>query len=180
MYEELKAKHEKFEENRREVIELSGAIVRLSKKVITAVHNGKDCSLEMSEMDGAVEKLEKFDRHVHVPSFSIAYQEVIEAKLYAEYVTSGKVLGFDELGVDSSDYILGLCDFVGELQRGSVIRISKGDCDFIVRAYDTVTEIYNGLLTISLRGEVRKKFDSVKYVMIRMEEILLQLKLKNA
>ena len=74
---------------------------------------------------------------------------------------------------------MGLCDFVGELQRRSVIKVSKGDREEIKKIYVDVSNIYDGLLNFSFRGEVRKKFDLVKYVMVRLEEIVLTLNLKK-
>ena len=50
---------------------------------------------------------------------------------------------------------------------------------FYKKIYEDVAEIYDGLLNFSFRGDVRKKFDLVKYVMIRLEEIMLELKLKK-
>ena len=74
---------------------------------------------------------------------------------------------------------MGICDFVGELQRRAVLKVSKGDKKEIKKIYADVQKIYDGLLDFSFRGEVRKKFDLVKYVMVRLEEIQLELKLRK-
>lgn len=181
MFKKLLAEYEKHDNAREEVIIVSRDVVRESKKVISAVHNDelKEAEKHKVLLDKSMDAIRKKKDIADTGSYSLAVQEYVEAVLLMEYAKSGKVLLFEDFNCTPDEYIMGLCDFVGELQRRSVLKVSRGDRSEIEKIYKTVTEIYNGLLDFSFRGEVRKKFDLVKYVMIRLEEITLELKLRK-
>lgn len=181
MFEKLTKEYEKHDLAREGVIRVSRDVIRTSKKIISAVHNNK-----LGEADKYKQKIlkeialmRKQKEFAKTGSYSIAIQEYIEAILLLEYAKTGKILGFSNFSCTPDEYIMGICDFVGELQRRSVLKVSKGDKKEIKNIYTDVRKIYDGLLDFSFRGEVRKKFDLVKYVMIRLEEIQLELKLRK-
>ncbi len=181
MFNKLLVEFEKHDQAREAVIISSRGVIKLSKKIISAVHRNNIEDAEKYKID--IEKelsdmREKKDK-AKTGSYSMAVQEYIEAILFLEYAKSGKILTSDDFNCTPDEYIMGLCDFVGELQRRSVIKVSKGDREEIKKIYVDVSNIYDGLLNFSFRGEVRKKFDLVKYVMVRLEEIVLTLNLKK-
>jgi len=180
----MKQLHKAYEDEdsaRDKVITISRDIIKQSKKIISAVH--KEEIDAARKLIPAIEKsLKEITKNYGISrtgSFDVAVQEYIEAILYLEYVATGKVVAHTKFDSSASNYIMGLCDFVGELQRRSVMQIAKGNNTEIKKIYKDVEIIYTELLDISMRGEMRKKFDSLKYIMIRMEEMQMQLKLKE-
>jgi len=181
MFEKLTKEHAKHDIAREGVIRLSRDVIRSSKKIISSVHNDKlsDATKYKQQIVKEIQLMRKQKELAKTGSYSIAIQEYIEAILLLDYAKTGKVLDFSNFSCTPDEYIMGICDFVGELQRRSVLKVSKGDKKEIKNIYADVMKIYDGLLNFSFRGEVRKKFDLVKYVMIRLEELQLELKLRK-
>jgi translin len=180
MFKKLLVEYEKHDNAREQVILVSRDIIRLSKKVISSVHNEelKDAEKYASEMEKKTDVMRRQKSLADTGSYSAAMQEFVEALLLLEYAKAGKIAEQEKFNCTPDEYLMGLCDFVGELQRRAVLKVSKGDKNEIEKIYRAATEIYNGLLDFSFRGEVRKKFDLVKYVIIRLEEIMLELKIR--
>ena len=180
MFEKLQKKFENEDQKREEVILLSREIIRLSKKIISSIHNEKINSAKKFKIkiDKKVKEIKKKNNHTS-GSYTIALQEYVEAILLLEYSTTNKILNYNRINCSPEEYLLGVCDFVGELQRRAVLKISRGDFVTISKIYKDVSEIYDSLLNFNFRGELRKKFDSIKYIMIKMEDLILQLKLKG-
>jgi len=181
MFEKLTKEFEKHDKAREDVIIKSRGVIKLSKKVISAVHKDdiKEAEKFMLDLDESLIEIRKKKDIAATGSYTIAIQEYLEAALLLEYAKTGKIIPYGKFQETPAEYILGLCDFVGELQRRAVVRVSKGDREEIKKIQKVVQKIYDGLLDFSFRGEVRKKFDLVKYVMIRLEEIMLELNLKK-
>ena len=176
MFKELYKAYESYDNSRERVISLSREVVRLSKKIISSVHKS-DFSKANAYKKQIEEKL-KLMRKEEKGMTTIALQEYVEAILFLEYAKSVKIIPFDKFECTPEEYIMGLCDVVGELQRRAVMKIAAGDKEYIKKTYATISEIYDGLLDFSFRGEVRKKFDFIKYMMIKQEDIMMELKLK--
>ena len=74
---------------------------------------------------------------------------------------------------------MGICDLTGEIVRKSINLVTKGDFKTPILLKDFVYDIYHELqLFDALTHELRRKIDSVKYNLKKLEEISLQLKLK--
>jgi len=176
----LKSDFEKSIMERESIILVSREIIQLSKKIISFIHNNqpKEANVVKKQIVAKVKGINKKE-HFSNPNYSIAMQEYIEAIMLLEYAKTGKVLSYEKINCNPNEYILGLIDFVGELQRRSVLEISRGNEKELPKIYKDVTKIYNDLLNYSFRGNIRKKFDSVKYIMIKMEDLMLQIKLKK-
>jgi len=181
MFKKLKTEFEKHDLAREKVIIASRGVIKLSKKIISAVHRDdiKDSEKYVVQIKKELNNMKKLKHLANTGSYSMAVQEYIEAILLLEYVVSGKVLSYDDFDCTPDEFIMGVCDFVGELQRRSVIKASKGDRETIKKISKDVTLIYDGFLDFSFRGQVRKKFDLVKYVMLKLEEIMFELNLKK-
>ncbi len=177
----LQTAYEKEDKARESVILLSRDIIKQSKKIISHVHKQEiDAARKLvPAIEKSIKEITKSYGISQTGSFDVAMQEYVEAILYLEYVATGKLLPHTKFDCSPSNYIMGLCDVVGELQRRAVMQIAAGNTDEIKKIYKDVEQVYTGLLDISMRGEMRKKFDSLKYIMIRMEEMLMQLKLKE-
>ncbi|MDP7506717.1 MAG: hypothetical protein QF362_04730, partial [Candidatus Woesearchaeota archaeon] len=77
------------------------------------------------------------------------------------------------LGVNSEDYLLGLCDLTGELGRRAVSLATKREFKEVELIKDTVEEIYGEFLKFNLRNsQLRRKSDSIKWNLKKLEEIM--------
>ena len=88
--------------------------------------------------------------------------------------------GHTQLKVPTECYLTGLCDFTGELVRKAVFLAGKNKKKEVIEIKNIIDSIYGELLNFDFRnGELRKKFDSVKYNLKKLEDLALQFKLKR-
>ena len=77
-------------------------------------------------------------------------------------------------------YLPGVCDLVGELTRRAINAAIKEDYATTFEIKDVVSEIFEELMLFDLRNiPARKKFDSIKYSLEKLEEVALNVKLKR-
>ena len=166
---------------REEVIKQSREIVRLSKQVIYATHRNdlQDAAKLMEAMKRQVKKLQELTKHdvADFGSFKVAMQEYAEAACFYAFVTKGAIPKSTELNLDAEYYLLGLCDLSGELVRKAVNAAIQEKYDEARKIKDFLSELYGELLQFDFRnGELRKKFDGVKYDLKKVEDLVFQLK----
>lgn len=172
-----------YDEEREKLIKKSRDVLKLSKLIIYAVHRD-----ELDKAQGLVEEIEKerkeleqiaahSNKMVYEGSYKIAIQEYVEAILYYQYVKTGKLA---DIKVMAEHFILGLSDLPGELVRRAVFLAGKGKVDEVVKIKDAVDEIYGELLRFDFRdNEIRRKVDAVKYELRKLEDLVLDLKMKG-
>ena len=175
-----------FDNQREDLIKKSRDLIKLSKQIIYSVHRDdldnaekliKDINLKLNEVNKIVAKNSRLEE---VGSYRVAVGEYVEAILYFEFVKNKKIPGHKELKVDTIHYLLGLCDLTGELVRKAVFLAGKDKSKEVLVIKDLVDEIYGELLKFEIReSELRKKIDSVKYDLKKLEDLVLELKLKG-
>lgn len=175
---------DEFDKLREELIKSSRVVVKLSKKIIYAVHRGDVDGKLCEEIKGGFVKINelvgKSAELKYSGSYKIACQEYVEALCYYEFVVNKKIPTMGELGVSSQGYLLGLCDLSGELVRNAVNKATKGEVGEVEVIRDLVVEIYEKLMLFDFRNsELRRKFDGLKYDVKKVEDVMFQLKLKN-
>jgi len=73
-----------------------------------------------------------------------------------------------------------LCDLTGELVRRAINKAINEQYSESVEIRDVVAMIYENLMQFDFRnGELRRKFDSIKYDLKKLEDLVLELKLKD-
>lgn len=182
-FAELQKEFLRYDEEREKLIKKSRDVLKLSKLVIYAVHRGEleKAGKLVEEMEKEKKELEKIAGHsgkmVYEGSYKIALQEYVEAVLYYNFVKTGKL---SELKVMAEHFILGLCDLPGELMRRAVFLAGKGKAEEVAKIRDIVDEIYGELLKFDFRdNEIRRKVDGVKYELAKLEDLVLNLRLKR-
>lgn len=177
--EKLKNELTKQEEEREASIRLSRDIIKTSKLIIYAIHRDdfeeaeKNVSLIKEQMTGLPQK-------PTTGMVDVAKQEYAEALQYYIYEKEGRVVTADELNLGPIEYLLGLCDFTGELVRRGINSIVKGNFDRAKKIRDLVEEIHGLFLTFDIRNnELRKKGDGIKYNLKRLEDALFELHLRR-
>jgi len=172
-----------YDSARENLIKKSRDVLKLSKQIIYAVHRGEmeNAKVLVAEIEKERAELNAIAEHdpkmVYEGSYKIAEQEYVEAILYYNFVAEGKLVDCDVL---PEHFILGLADLPGELVRKAVFLAGKGDVTAVLKIKDEVDSIYGELLKFDFRdNEIRRKVDSVKYDLRKLEDLVLDLKLKG-
>lgn len=182
-FSKLQQEFHAYDEEREKLIKKSRDVLKLSKLVIYAVHRDemKEATELVREIEKEKKELEKIATHdakmAYEGSYKVAIQEYVEAILYYEFVKNGKL---PEIKVLAEHFILGLADLPGELVRRAVFVAGKGDVESVRKIRDEVDNIYGQLLKFDFReNEIRRKVDAVKYDLRKLEDLMLDLKLKG-
>jgi translin len=182
-YIKLQKEIKDYDSEREKLIKKSRDVLKLSKQVIYAVHRD-----EISEAAKLIKLIEsekkKLDQMAQFNkkmgsegSYKVAIQEYVEAILYYNFVKTGKL---KELNVSAEHFLLGLADLPGELVRKAVFLAGKGGVDKVIKIKDEVDNIYGQLLKFDFRSnDIRRKVDAVKYDLRKLEDLVLDLKLKK-
>ena len=182
-FEKLRKEIQEYDTERERLIKKSRDVLKLSKQVIYAVHRGelKEAARLIKKIELEKKNLSRIAQHskkmLFEGSYKIAVQEYVEAILYYEFVKNGKLVN---LNVSANYFILGLADLPGELVRKAVFLAGKGKVAKVIKIKDEVDWIYGELLRFDLReNEIRRKVDSIKYDLRKLEDLVLDLKLKG-
>ena len=166
-----------FEIKREKTIQNSREIIKISKQIIYSCHRSdvntaskfiKDISVKIKTLESG----KNYDTDIA----HVAFQEYVEAVVFYEFVKTGKIPGFKDLNVEVENYLSGLADLTGELGRKAVHDAIKKKFDDVIKIKDLIEEIYGEFLKFDLRnGELRKKSDSIKWNLNKVEDLVLGL-----
>jgi len=175
-----------FESRREKTVRKSRDIVRLSKQIIYSVHRGElgKAGTSIKQMKNDLSKLKKIaktnSRLLVSGSYKIAEQEAVEAIAYYSIIKNKRLPALKGMGVDQDHYLLGICDLTGELVRNAINSVTKGDFKTPLKIKDFVHDLYHELQLFDFRNsELRRKVDAMKYDLKKLEELALQIKLKE-
>jgi len=114
--------------------------------------------------------------------FSASIEEYAEAAVFRHYLATGQLMASSALPLATrEEYLGGILDFTGELNRYAVLRATARDVGAVSRARDVVDAIFGQMLQMDLRnGSARKKFDTLKYTLKKLESLLYELNLSSA
>ncbi len=177
---------EDFDSLRESLIKVSRQILKLSKAAIYDVHRAKIASAEAGlksakALIADAEKMVCRDACLgSVGAYGEGLEEFAEASTYLGFVKDNRLLTAKELGVDVHTYLPSLCDLVGELVRKAINSCIAGDFKTALKIKDFVADIYAELMMFDFpNSPVRRKFDAVKYGLEKLENLVLDLKLKE-
>lgn len=175
-----------YDDQRESLIKKSRDVLKLSKQVIYAIHRdelkaAEKLIQEIKKEKAALEKIANNDPFLLTEgSYKVALQEYAEALLYFSVIHSKKLATRKDLAIPTDYYILGLCDLTGELVRKAVYLAGKDLYAEVIEIKDLVDGLYGELLAFDFRdNETRRKFDAVKYDLKKLEDLVLDLKLKH-
>ncbi len=179
-FESIKRELASFEEKRELAIATSRDIIHLSKQIIYGIHRG---DLEKARgllpaIRKAIASLPEGKTETDMPE--VAKQEYVEAAAYLEFVDHGRLPTRKELDVEFHPYLSGLCDLTGELVRKAVKDVIEHRYEEAKRIHGLVDEIYGAFLQFDLRGgELRKKSDSIRWNLKKLEDVMYDMELKG-
>lgn len=172
----------KQEYEQRDIInKLSREIISLSKIIIYSIQRG-DLGLQtqLKQINLKASKLRQFQKFKDLSSYRVAMQEYVEALAFYDIIKNRHLPSPLSLKVDIEEYLSGLCDLTGELTRKAINSIIQNKEMNAIEIKNFVDSLYGELLEFNIRNsELRKKFDSIKYNLKKLEEIILDLKLKR-
>ena len=170
-----------FDAKRESIIQQSREIINISKRIIYAVHRNdiksasayvKDIEKKKNSLDTGV----SLDTNIN----RIALQEYAEALCYYHFVKDKKIPTRASLKIDNESYLMGLCDFSGELVRKAVNEVINKNFKKAVEIKNLVEEIYGEFLNFNLRNsELRRKSDQIKWNLKKLEDVVFELKIKE-
>ena len=171
---------------REEVIQLSRKIITVSKQIIYAAQrNDLESALPaINEIKKDIASLRKIKiplgTNIDTNINSVAFQEYVEAIAFYEFVKNKKIPTRASLGVNPEDYLSGLSDLTGELGRKAIYDVIHKKFDEAEKIKELVHDIYGEFLKLHLRnGDLRKKSDSIKWNLKKLEEVMYDISMKG-
>jgi predicted translin family RNA/ssDNA-binding protein len=180
-FERIRKEFKKFELERESVIQTSRNAIRLSKQIIFSMQRNDKGTAEglIKEIRALVRKLP--DKQYDAGIQNVAKQEYCEAMCFYEFSVSNRIPTSRQLGIDDENYLIGLCDLTGELVRKAVMDGISKNFESAKKIHDLVEEIYGEFLKLDMRnGELRKKADSIKWNLKRLDDLLYDIGMKRS
>lgn len=170
-FKELMHEMKEADARREKLIQLSRDIIRESKLIIYALQ--RDEKSDIKKIQGLFKQLRKESA---TGIEDTAVQEYVEALCFYRYVHDTKIPSRQELGVDTENYLMGLCDLTGELVRKAVKDVIEKRYESARAITMLVEEIYGAFLQLDLRnGPLRQKSDSIKWNLQKLEHLMLDI-----
>jgi len=176
----------KYDSDREKLIKKARDVLKQSKQLIYAVHRNKmpeaakllvEVRKARKELDGIAKNNRKL---FFEGSYSDALQEYVEGVCYYEFVKNNKILGIGSFDVEPEEYLMGISDLTGELGRRAMLLAIKKDFKGVEKIKELVADIHGEFLKFNLRnGQLRKKADSIKYNLKKLEDIMYDIKTKG-
>lgn len=172
-----------FDAQREKIIIGSRAVTKSSKNAITALHRGdvEKASSLLKDVEKTLKGLWKTAVFGRVGAYRAGVQEYVEAKCFLHFVQKKKLLAFGTFKhISEEDYLLGLCDLTGELARRAVLVVVDGNVKDVKEIRGFVQAVHDFFLQLHLRnGELRKKYDSIKWNLKKIESVAYDLEMKK-
>ncbi|PFH35098.1 translin family protein [Besnoitia besnoiti] len=184
-FDSMVALYGKEDEQREVIIKKSRDILKLSKQAIFALHrrdveqarrNLTQCQSFIAEV---LPITEEFPVLRFVGIFVGALEEMAEAQIFLSFLTEHRLPRFESLHpLRVEEYLGGLMDFTGELNRYAVLRATEQDLASVSLCKDFVNRIHEKMLLLDLRNSpLRRKYDTLKYTEKKLEALCYELKM---
>ena len=167
---------------REAIIQTSREIITISKQIIYAAQRNdlKSASDAVKKIKERVNKLKKIIVPTDTNISAVAFQEYVEAIAFYEFVKNNILPTRASLGVSAEDYLSGMCDLTGELVRKAIYDVIHKKFDEAEKIKELVHDIYGEFLKLHLRnGELRKKSDSIKWNLKKLEEVMYDVSMRR-
>ncbi|MBI4812598.1 hypothetical protein HY798_04165 [Candidatus Falkowbacteria bacterium] len=182
--QQLKKDYETHESERRQIISLSNVVLHDSKRVIFSLHRGDDKKGQeaLAEIEKILANLEKKfgqSRLNEEGAYKASVEEYVEAKMFYEVASGGKVDKIKGVGLCADSYLGGISDLTGELVRRAVNMAAAGKIKEVEKINKAVGDIIAELVEFDMTGYLRTKYDQAKNNLRKMEQIMYEIKLRN-
>ncbi|BGP20200.1 hypothetical protein JCM10213_005945 [Rhodosporidiobolus nylandii] len=126
-----------------------------------------------------------FSRAMQTASYVVVMRAFLEREDVASKDEVAEALGVksewrDHFFLSTEEYLHSLISLVNELSRLAINRVTLGDYDAPVRYSRFAKELSNAFGLLNLKNDsLRKRFDSIKYDVKRLEEVVYDLSLRG-
>lgn len=179
-FEPLRKELEAFDEQRETLIAAARKLNTLAKKGLYEAHRNDlpEATRTFAEAKPLAEELKAAyakDYRLKFGAVTAALQEWAECLAYLTYAKEQRLLTKDETGLETEDYLLALADLSGEMARRAVLCSIEKKPEQVKAIRAFVDELLGGFLSFNFRnGELRKKTDSVRWNLQKIEELLVR------
>uniref|UniRef100_M4BYQ6 Translin n=1 Tax=Hyaloperonospora arabidopsidis (strain Emoy2) TaxID=559515 RepID=M4BYQ6_HYAAE len=162
--------------------EMREQIIKRSRKILKASTTSTIHQVYYVTIDQVIPELVALaKRHPSLRDGALAasLEEYVEAKCLGYYLDHQRLLPRRDVPVvQKNEYLGGVIDFTGELMRLAVVKATVRDVEEVKRCKAMVEAISGELIQFDFRnGPLRRKFDSVKYNLRKLENTLYELSL---
>jgi len=175
-----------FSSIRREVIKETGDALQFSKRAIFAMHrdNLEEAKEKLNEAEkifvGLNSKYKSNNRLQSEGSYLAGLEEFVEATLFYQFLTSGKISEIKKtFRISAESYVAGICDVPGEMYRYAIKSATNRDVVMVKKCSSVAQEIVGELIEFNLTSYLRTKFDQAKGAVHKLEEITYQISMKE-
>lgn len=112
----------------------------------------------------------------------LAFMHWLETGKLLMHMEAQEKLGMNqaEFALDIEDYLIGLCFLSNEMPRYVVNQVLAGNYDCPRNVLRFLTDLHAAFRMLNLRNDfLRKKFDSLKYDLKRVEEVYYDMKIRH-
>ncbi len=163
-----------YDKAREKLQTLTRNATRLCSWAIIQVHRGKlgQAAKTLNEAKTSLDELRNLlVAHVELPQFGqvlVAFQEYAEAKLLFQLRKNGTIASLHDVGTNSTAYLLGMLDFVGEMRRMILDALRRGNADEAQSLLSKMEGIYEELMSLdrtSILPNFRRKLDAARRIL---------------
>ncbi|MHA2294813.1 MAG: haloacid dehalogenase [Candidatus Hodarchaeales archaeon] len=177
------------DEKRELILKLGRRVIRYCSDSIKMLHRGeleksKDCLNQARELFTQINAAKKdLDNTNVINSLQVTYQEYTEAWLFLNYLERRNLLSYDDeifkkVEIPVHCYVLGICDFTGELSRNFLDVLRNKDIKKATDIFEFIQNIYHNLITLDYPGGLvpgmRRKVDVVRMILEKSRNTLTQ------
>jgi len=185
LFSQLKKDYDQYISYRQKVIENSNKILRLAKQAIFSLHRNEiqPANRYLKRTEDLLIKLKKyFPKNISLEdegTYKAAIEEYIEAKLFWQILTTGRISKIKNFKFNFDDYLAALCDLTGELLRKIVLLATNGENKKAIYLKEIIAGIMSELIKFDLTGYLRHKYDEAKRNLKRAEEIIYEINIRS-
>ncbi len=163
-----------YDKAREKLQTLTRNATRLCSWAIIQVHRGKlsQATKTLNDAKRSLDELQSLlTSHAELPQFGqvlVAFQEYAEAKLLFKLKKSGTIASLSEVGGNSTAYLLGMLDFVGEMRRMILDALRRGNAEEAQSLLTKMEGIYEELMSLdrtSILPNFRRKLDAARRIL---------------
>jgi len=178
IFQKLAKEYGETDQQREQIIKASRDILKLSKKIIYAVHR-QDLQTA-KQLIGDVKSQVSELKNGETGMYSAAIQEFVEAVCYYEIVANKRLPTPDEIGVSNEHYLLGIGDIPGELVRRAVAAGVQNKLDEVMELHEFVAALFDELMQFDFRNsELRRKVDAVRRELRKLDQMVFDMKIRQ-
>lgn len=164
------------EKEREEVMALSRKAIRLSKKIIHAIHTNDIYDDAREELRTLMSTLSEKNRRFAKD----AMMEYAEAEILISAVSGTQTPTPEDLGMDGGSWLMGMADTIGELRRIVLTHLMESDVDTAKELFSVMEIMCEGLMMFDVPDAIlpiRRKQDVARGVVERTRSDLLNAKM---